>query len=466
MLHALRSRRSFLATAAAGAAAMAWPIHGTLSSEGNLALEAGEGTVDITPPLGIEMAGFHRSAGNERRITGIRQATAARALVLRMRDTLAALVSLDISCASLEMTTRIQQQIAQQCGIPASNVRICATHTHSTPTLRYLRQWGAISPEYVASVEKSVVRAVEIAMADLAPTAVHLGKCRAPGASNNRTTKTWKTDEQFVAESTDDDRWLDTMVHVLHFERAAGKPSLLWYHFSAHPVCYNDDLAGPDWPGLVTELVRSKHQLTPSYLQGHSGDVNAGDADHWIGTAENTANRVADAISQALHGARQVPTDQLRLATQPVPLPLDMELFGKWLNDYRSDPAKCASDLWVDAGFAEDWFRGSAQRDMNQNQILVPVSVMQLGDVAMAFHPAELYSCYGLTIRRDSPVPDTLVVGYTDDIVGYVPDPNAYKSSEYAALVVPKILDYPPFVPTVGRTLSTAIVAMLQKLVA
>ena len=299
MIQELRSRRSFLATAAAGAAAMAWPVRRGLASGSKPTLQAGEGNADITPPLGLEMAGFHRPAGQERRITGIRQSTAARALVLRYGDTLAAIVSLDLCCVALDMTVRVQKLISQQMGIPAANVRLCATHTHSTPTLRYLRQWGALSPEYVASVEKSIVRAVEMAKADLAPTSLYVGKSRAPGASNNRTTKTWKTDEQFVADSTDADRWLDTMVHVLHFERGEGKSNLLWYHFSAHPVCYSDEQAGPDWPGLVTELVRSKHKLAPSLLQGHCGDVNAGDAEHWIGTAENTAGPVAAAISRA-----------------------------------------------------------------------------------------------------------------------------------------------------------------------
>jgi hypothetical protein len=84
--------------------------------------------------------------------------------------------------------------------------------------------------------------------------------------------------------------------------------------------------------------------------------------------------------------------------------------------------------------------------------------------VGFVFHPSELYSCYGLGIQRDSPLPDTLVTGYADDIIGYLPDPNAYKAGEYSAITVPKIIDLPPFVPTAGRTLTEAAVAMLEKL--
>ena len=120
----------------------------------------------------------------------------------------------------------------------------------------------------------------------------------------------------------------------------------------------------------------------------------------------------------------------------------------------------------MDAGFAADWYQGSLQRDVSQTHLPVPLSAMQLGDVGMLFHPSELYSCYGLMIRRDSPLPDTLVVGIADGEIGYLPDPNAYQAREYSAIVVPKILDLPPFTPTAARELTAAAIAMLNKIVA
>ncbi len=459
-------RRSFLGAVAGSAAAMlALPGHAGFAARSKGDLEIGEATIDTTPPLGIEMAGFHRPLGKERRVAGIRQPTAARALVLRVGETQAAVVSLDICGVAQAMTTRVQQRIAKDLGIPATHVRICATHTHSMPTLRYFRQWGAISPEYLTAVETKIVQAVKMAQADLTPGELHVGKSPAPGASNNRTTKTWKTEEQFTEESTDAERWLDTMVHVLYFERARAKPNILWYHFSAHPVCYHDDQAGPDWPGMVNDLVRQKHKLTPSFLQGHSGDVNAGDAEHWIGTPENTAGPVATAIGQAMDSAKSVRADCLRVRTAPTPLPLDMERFTQWIAAYREDPAKCNKGPWVDARFAEAWFQSAVKWDTGQNQTTVPLSAMQLGELAMVFHPAELYSCYGLMIQRDSPLENTLVMGYADDLIGYLPDPAAYRTGEYSAITVPKIIDLPPFTPTAGQALSKAAVAMLQRVV-
>src|ERR1051326_1663810 len=117
-------------------------------------LEAGEGTTDITPPLGIELAGFHKPPGKERKITGIRQATAARALVLRANKTQAAIVVVEVLGFSRDFAKRVQQQVAKLTGIAASHLRVCATHSHSAPSLMFLRQWGAASKEY-NDLEKS-----------------------------------------------------------------------------------------------------------------------------------------------------------------------------------------------------------------------------------------------------------------------------------------------------------------------
>ncbi len=465
MTHTLNEyfrRREFLA--AAVATGLGLGTRPSCGATGNTALLAGQGIVDTTPPLGIELAGFHRAPGKERRITGIRRPTAARALVVGVGPTRAAIVSLDICGVSREMTGRVQQQISKQTGIPASHVRLCATHTHAMPTFRYFRQWGAISPEYMASVEKKIVRAVELAKADLAPAELYVGKGRAPGASNNRTTKTWKTDEQFTKDSTDADRWLDTMVHVAHFQRQGENRDLLWYNFSAHPVCYRDGNAGPDWPGIVDELVRQKLNIRPSFLQGHCGDVNAGDGKHWIGAAERTAQPVFAAIEQAIAGGKRVKVDGLRVETEQFMLPLNIELFKQWLAAYKKDPAKPGGGF-VDTRFAEDWYKSAAKYDLSRTHFPIPLTAMRIGELGLMFHPSELYSYYGLAIRRDSPLPNTLAVGYADDIIGYLPDPNAHKAGEYAAKVVPKIIDLPPFAPTATRQVAAAAVGLLGKTV-
>lgn len=443
---------------------LGWTGNTSLGGEKPGSLRAGEGVVDITPPLGIELAGFHRAPGNERRIKGIRQPMAARALVLAYGDTQVAIISLDSAGVSQDLAGRIQRQVARQTGVPASNVRVCATHTHSAPAFCYLRQWGAIPIEYMAAVEKKAVEAVKAATADLAPAQLSLGKSRAVGGNHNRTTKTYKTDEQFDKDSTDAERWLDTMVHVMFLERTAGKRNLMWYHFSAHAVCYTDEQAGPDWPGLVAQMTQDSHQIAPSFLQGHAGDVNPGDGSPWIGDVQETAQAVHAAIARAMDGLERVRVDTLQSKTRDFRIPFDIDLFKDWLARYRQDPSRCVGGQWVDARFAKDWFEGNVDRDLSQTGLPITLAAVRIGNLGLVFHPAELYSYYGLAIQRDSPFPNTIVVGYTDGLIGYLADPQAYKSGEYAAMVVPKILDFPPFTPAAAGQMSDAAVGLLNSI--
>src|SRR5262245_41201153 len=140
---------------------------------------AGEGVTDITPPIGTELAGFHKPPGKERRSTSIRQPASARALVFANTATNTfAIVSLDVCAVSQEFCREVKKEITKKSGIAMENVRIGATHSHSAPTLRYFRQWGRLPEDYRDMVAKRIVEAVELARKDLASAKLFLGKER------------------------------------------------------------------------------------------------------------------------------------------------------------------------------------------------------------------------------------------------------------------------------------------------
>lgn len=458
----IQERRKFLRQlAAAGAAVVGAFPRVSWGHAAGKPLEIGHAEIDITPPVGIELAGFHRPIGQERKITGARQPSAARALVLRVGDQTASLVSLDMVFVSRTFAAAVQRLVAEQAAIPADNVHVCATHSHSMPTFAFLRQWGAIPTEYEQQVRDKIVRAVRAAKDDLAAGELYLGSSRTVGANFNRTAKTWKTDAEFDAQSTDGDRWLDTMLHVLRFERA-GKSDVLWYHFSCHPVCYQDDKSGPDWLGLLADHVRARHGVSPGFLQGHAGDVNPGNGTPWIGEPEPTAKAIIAGFDAALSGAQRVPVETLATTTADFSLPLDLDRFRQELAAFRAAPE--TYDCGVDRPFAKDWFAWAEKYDQSRTTYSTPLSAMRLGDLGFVFHGSELYSYYGLAIRGDSPFADTLVVGYTDDAVGYITDPKAYEGQEYGAVLTPRILGLPPFVPQAAAHLVEQSKQLLDRL--
>ena len=152
-------------------AAMRWALSVSMTVQGVLLLQAsivasetsapllvGEGVVDISPPLGTALGGFHYSDPTRPRVTtAIHYPPEVRALVLSRNEMAMAIISFDMLNVSFEMVRDVQQRIESQLGIPARQVRICATHAHSMPSIAFNRHWGDNNPEYEKTVAESMV---------------------------------------------------------------------------------------------------------------------------------------------------------------------------------------------------------------------------------------------------------------------------------------------------------------------
>ena len=92
-------------------------------------LGVGLAELDITPPVGYRMDGYF----NERLSTGTRDPLKARAIVFEQGPTKTALVVADLIGVPRALTSEARAMAAQRTGIPAANIAIAATHTHTGP---------------------------------------------------------------------------------------------------------------------------------------------------------------------------------------------------------------------------------------------------------------------------------------------------------------------------------------------
>ena len=103
---------------------------GTFAAPSSAAeLQAGVAVVDISPPRGYRMSGYFR----ERLNTGSHDPLQAKALFLRQGDEQAALVFCDLIGIAREVSGRACALAAKKTGIPAANILIAATHSHTGP---------------------------------------------------------------------------------------------------------------------------------------------------------------------------------------------------------------------------------------------------------------------------------------------------------------------------------------------
>jgi neutral ceramidase len=100
----------------------------TLTAQ-ELPLQVGLAEIDITPPLGYRLDGYF----TERLATGQKDPLRAKAMVFQQGATRAALVVCDLLGMPLSMSREVRALASARTGIPASNIAVAATHSHTGP---------------------------------------------------------------------------------------------------------------------------------------------------------------------------------------------------------------------------------------------------------------------------------------------------------------------------------------------
>ena len=91
----------------------------------------GVAATDITPPMGIPMAGYYHERGAD----GILDPLYSKAMVIEQDGERAALVILDLIGITRWVTDEARQRIEASTGIRRDHVMISATHAHTGPEL-------------------------------------------------------------------------------------------------------------------------------------------------------------------------------------------------------------------------------------------------------------------------------------------------------------------------------------------
>ena len=106
-----------------------------------------------------------------------------------------------------------------------------------------------------------------------------------------------------------------------------------------------------------------------------------------------------------------------------------------------------------------------AESDNAPPQIMdCEIQILQMGEVVLLAHPAELYAEFGLEIKRRSPFPHTFVISCANGYLGAIPNAAAFARRDYAAETLPYALDQFPFAPNVGQVFTESCLAFLHEL--
>jgi len=420
-------------------------------------LRAGAAQVVISPPDGVNLAGYYNFRGSD----GVLDDIHSRALVLEDGATRAALVTLDLIGTPRELVEAVRAEVEKSGVLPGGHVMISATHAHTGPVPgRFLRtpdgpESGAPAPDsvhakYLATLPGLIAASVTQAAAKLAPVSLSgasgecpdLAFCRRfymrdgkvgwnPGKLNpNTMTPAGPTDPQ---------------VQAIFFE-APHKPAervdalAIYANFSMHPDTVGGTKISADYPGALARLMAGYHgkECITLYGNGTCGNLNHIDVawDRQQKGAEE-AHRIATLLTASVFRAekkqRNLAAGALRVKSVMVPMdvpdvsPEQAEMARETVRRKTAGPPPTFMQL-VHANRLLDL----APRE--GKPIDAEVQVITLGrDVAWIGLPGEVFVELGLALKKQSPFPHTIITTLTNGNWGYLPDRRSYAEGAYEA---------------------------------
>ena len=236
-------------------------------------LQAGFARVDVTPMLGIGLAGYYVP----RKAEGVLDPLQINALALGCGDEKVVLMSIDHCGIVKEVLNPMIDRVCEKTGLPREAVYIHSTHTHTGPFLNP-NPTDPLEIEYAKFVTRKFSDAAQLALNDLKPAKMGYGIGQAPNIAFVRRFR-MKDGSVRTNPGVDNPDILhpigdvDERVNVLRFDR--GEDTLVLVNFGNHPDVVGGCRISADWPGFVRSTVETVLDKTKCiFFNGAQGDVN------------------------------------------------------------------------------------------------------------------------------------------------------------------------------------------------
>ena len=255
-------------------------------------LIAGAAAVDITPRNSQFLFGYPHVP---RYSTGVHDPLLSSALYLSDGETSLLLIANDVIFVSRQTTERVRNQIAQQIEVPAANIMITATHTHSGPLTVDMLSSEAdqavpkTDPGYVQRLEGGIVEAALKAHENARPARIGLAVADGSSVGTNRHDPAGPSDPDvpvLIIRDVRDQAFVAAMVVC-----------------SMHPTVLHEDstLVSGDFPAMARQYVQQHLLGTDCPVVYHTGP-SANQSPRHV-TKANTfdeAKRLGHALGQSI----------------------------------------------------------------------------------------------------------------------------------------------------------------------
>jgi len=366
--------------------------------------------------------------------TRIRDDLEANALLVEGRDAVVLLISCDLIGPRNDFILTARKRISDATSSPERSVIIASTHTHAGPSIAKTQGTKPIDVEYLDALSDWLVDLAVKAKESVRPARVGWSSGKVKIGYNRRSCYADGSHELGGDVSRDDFTGMEGPEDDGHCVLCAvdeeDRPIVIVHCNASHPTnFYGCDFFSADYPGASRAFLRAAFGEIPVlYLNGTIGDTNPNN--------RFSPNRVFDREQRMLQQAHLITGETMR---QIYAMPFHEEVvFGHAFEDLQI-PLRLPSDeevrharevlKAVEEGrhasawdrvfsFGALWLLEYAQKNPVET---VPVHVVRVGGLAIVTQSCELFTHFGLEIKRRSPYPATAICSVADGYSGYCP---------------------------------------------
>lgn len=369
----------------------------SLASPAQAELRVGVGKTIITPDPLLPVSG---GVGPSQPTTGKRGELSARAMVLQQGETKVAIVQLDLLGFPSVLTARVHKQVPR---IPAQNILIGSTHTHSAPDCYGFPGLGGKSSanlEYMDFVCNQAAAAVNAAIDNLQTAHLKIATGDAKG----------KIAYNFYAPELYDPR-----MSVIQAVTPAGETISTLVNYAVHPEVLGNQVGvvSPDLVGPLCDKLEADLGGMAMFMNGAQGGMITADNRLLDEPSDPLKARWNDARTweECLRIGRLMASEAERIVKDAKP---------------QTDPALAcyaqevkfpvASDLmWII--ILESPLKYPHNRDKS---ITTRLNLVNIGDAQILTIPGEALPNIGYYLKRNMKGEHNLLFGLTNDAFGYI----------------------------------------------
>ena len=421
-------------------------------------MKAGFAKFDITPRVGVSMAGFGPFLN--RNATFVRDRLEARAAALESADGKAIIVSCDLTTIAPETAKLAREIVAEKLpGFSPDEVLVTATHTHSAPAVVLNNAgWGSPDLPFLQLLPYKIAQAGIDAWNNREEMTVSTARvpCRHIGLN-----RVYDIDKPPLEEVLDEN-WepakpelTDTECQVIRFDDAKGQLKGFMVNFGCHAVvcCQQCHYLHGDYPGVaIHSIMREYPGSVGLFLQGAEGDVNSGcvhkPEQESLLALDVFAGRFARAIRHGLAEAKPIDCGEVKTAC----ITAEFSTIKNWTEEALLEK-KREIDAVLNRADADD-----ADKDVRMNtiyrigvekllkllrsgektSITAGVYAVKLGPVEFLGAPFEIMQAIKNDTVAQAKAPIPLVLSLCNGAYGYAPDQTSIdKANSYEATRIP-----------------------------